>query len=81
VLFQEDSDLQFNLSNQKSVSLGNNCGSVIQVTSDIIAVSCPSLSSGSTGMISAFSNALEPITTITGKHLQVILLFYFSSET
>jgi len=74
LLYKEDSDLQFNLSNQAKNSVGKNCGSKIVVNSNIIVLSCPSTTSATEGLISVYKESdLSFIHTITSTASQFFI--------
>ena len=88
ILYKEDSDLQFNLSNKSQASVGKNCGSKIVVNSNIIVVSCPSTSSATEGLISVYKESdLSFIHTITstanqyfiGKEIKILSSAFYVS--
>jgi hypothetical protein len=90
ILYKEDSDLQFNLSNKSQASVGKNCGSKIVVNSNIIVLSCPSTSSATEGIISVYKESdLSFIHTITstssqyfiGKEIKILSSAFYVSTS
>jgi hypothetical protein len=88
VLYKEDVDLQFTVTNESSQSVGINCGAKIESNSQIIALSCPSTSSATDGLISVYREdnlGLMFIQTYTsssywiGSYIQIISSTYYVS--
>ena len=88
VLYKEDVDLVFTVTNESSESVGVNCGTKIESNSQIIVLSCPSTSSATAGLISVYREDnldLMFIQTYTsssywiGSFIQIISSTYYVS--
>jgi hypothetical protein len=89
VLYKEDVDLQFTVTNESSESVGINCGTKIESNSQIVVLSCPSTSSATAGLISVYREDnldLMFIQTYTsssywiGSFIQIVSSTYYVSS-
>lgn len=87
-LTREEIDLSFIVSNQKMINIGNNCGTVMSVNSNLLLVSCPSTSSSTAGVISIYKESdltfIKAVTSSTdlkyiGTKLHILSSTYYVS--